>query len=248
MSKIIDFARQQIGKPYVFATSGTDSFDCSGLTLRAAKQIGLNLYHGASTQWARGSQAGNKTMFGYWEETGTIESLPDKVAFLFNQDKTQIDKIVMSHTGLYDGRGRVIQAGGPHRWVSDELINRKRWSHWAVLKKEWMDKDMSESDVFQLRKGDRGDSVKKLQSQLISIGYKFPKFGADGDFGGETEAAVKAFQADNSLPVDGSWDKECQERLEERFSEPIDDKLILDELDGMANRMKVLIKALRRES
>jgi cell wall-associated NlpC family hydrolase len=31
MSKIINFARLQVGKPYVFGTSGPDSFDCSAL-------------------------------------------------------------------------------------------------------------------------------------------------------------------------------------------------------------------------
>lgn len=30
MSKIINFARHQVGNPYVFGRSGPDSFDCSG--------------------------------------------------------------------------------------------------------------------------------------------------------------------------------------------------------------------------
>ena len=45
MSKIIDFARQQVGEPYVFGASGMDKWDCSGLTKRAASQIGLDLYY-----------------------------------------------------------------------------------------------------------------------------------------------------------------------------------------------------------
>lgn len=39
MSKMINFARAQVGKPYIFGRSGPDSFDCSGLTKRALSII-----------------------------------------------------------------------------------------------------------------------------------------------------------------------------------------------------------------
>lgn len=39
-----------------------------------------------------------------------------------------------------------------------------------------------------------GADVKLLQKQLIHLGFKLPKFGADGDYGDETKAAVIAFQ------------------------------------------------------
>ena len=54
-----------------------------------------------------------------------------------------------------------------------------------------------------LRRGDKGETVKELQKDLISLGYPLPKYGADGDFGKETEAAVKAFQSENGLKADG---------------------------------------------
>ena len=49
-----------------------------------------------------------------------------------------------------------------------------------------------------LKKGSKGDSVKKVQTLL---GLK-----ADGDFGPGTEKAVKAFQSDNKLKTDGIVD------------------------------------------
>jgi len=58
MSKMVNFARLQVGKPYDFGKSGPDSFDCSGLTKRAVAQIGLDFYHGATTQWNRGTATG----------------------------------------------------------------------------------------------------------------------------------------------------------------------------------------------
>lgn len=54
-----------------------------------------------------------------------------------------------------------------------------------------------------LKTGCKGDDVKALQEALISMGYDLSRYGADGDFGKETAAAVKAFQKDNGLEVDG---------------------------------------------
>jgi len=52
-----------------------------------------------------------------------------------------------------------------------------------------------------LRKGDRGEGVKRLQSALEQSG--FSPGAIDGIFGGGTEAAVRAFQAGRNLLVDG---------------------------------------------
>lgn len=52
-----------------------------------------------------------------------------------------------------------------------------------------------------LKQGDRGDRVKKLQERLIELGYLTGK--ADGAFGGQTYRAVLAFQKRNGLDRDG---------------------------------------------
>lgn len=54
-----------------------------------------------------------------------------------------------------------------------------------------------------LRKGDKGADVANVQRLLMQAGYALPKYGADGDFGDECLTAVKAFQRDNKLTVDG---------------------------------------------
>ena len=51
-----------------------------------------------------------------------------------------------------------------------------------------------------LRKGDRGDDVKRLQRLLTEHGYACS---ADGVFGSGTEAKVMAFQRDRGLGADG---------------------------------------------
>ncbi|MFF8378136.1 peptidoglycan-binding protein [Streptomyces sp. NPDC015661] len=52
-----------------------------------------------------------------------------------------------------------------------------------------------------LRKGDTGSSVSRLQSDLIIHGY--PVGQVDGIFGKKTDAAVRQFQSDHDLVVDG---------------------------------------------
>lgn len=54
-----------------------------------------------------------------------------------------------------------------------------------------------------VRKGAKGNITKLIQEKLLSLGYKLPKWGADGSFGGETVDAVKLFQEAKGLSVDG---------------------------------------------
>ena len=57
-----------------------------------------------------------------------------------------------------------------------------------------------------LKKGMSGPDVAEMQRYLLALKYAMPKYGADGDFGAETLKAVKAFQADAGLTVDGTMD------------------------------------------
>ncbi|OAS87736.1 MULTISPECIES: peptidoglycan-binding domain-containing protein [Metabacillus] len=51
--------------------------------------------------------------------------------------------------------------------------------------------------------GDRGEKVKNIQSQLMSKGFSLDRYGNDGVFGEETEKAVRAFQKQQGILVDG---------------------------------------------
>ena len=54
-----------------------------------------------------------------------------------------------------------------------------------------------------LRNGSTGSDVEKLQKALVSAGYDVGKAGADGVYGSATAAAVKQYQKDHGLAVDG---------------------------------------------
>lgn len=54
-----------------------------------------------------------------------------------------------------------------------------------------------------LKNGCKGEDVKELQTALMKLGYNLGKWGCDGDFGDQTEMAVRAFQTQQGLTVDG---------------------------------------------
>lgn len=70
-----------------------------------------------------------------------------------------------------------------------------------------------------LMKGDIGDAVKTLQENLIYIGYSCGKYGADGDFGNDTDSALRKFQKDNNLTVDGKYGVASKTKLEQLVAE-----------------------------
>ena len=54
-----------------------------------------------------------------------------------------------------------------------------------------------------VRNGDSGNAVKILQLVLVAYEYNIGKYGADGDFGSDTESAVRQFQKNSGISVDG---------------------------------------------
>lgn len=61
----------------------------------------------------------------------------------------------------------------------------------------------STNDLPTLRKGSKGEPVRALQALLILRGQKLATYGSDGDFGSETEIALRAYQKLKGLTVDG---------------------------------------------
>lgn len=57
--------------------------------------------------------------------------------------------------------------------------------------------------VRMLKRGMAGADVKTLQATLVAYGFSCGAAGADGDFGGGTEAALKKFQTKYGLGADG---------------------------------------------
>jgi cell wall-associated NlpC family hydrolase len=91
----------QIGKPYVFATDGPSTFDCSGLTKYAWASAGVTLGHFTGDQW---------------KETTHISAADRRVGDLvfFYSDR--------HHVAIYVGGGWVVHASRPGVPVKMEKI------------------------------------------------------------------------------------------------------------------------------
>lgn len=59
----------------------------------------------------------------------------------------------------------------------------------------------------------RGGDVKRVQQSLINLGYSLAPDGADGFYGSVTEAAIKKFQQDQGIDVDGVVGPETRNKL-----------------------------------
>lgn len=91
----IAFADMQLGKPYVWGATGPNSYDCSGLILRAWEAAGVVLPRTSREQWDAGSylpvsqaQAGDLVFYAY--DTG--------------------DPSTIHHVAMYLGNGTIIEA------------------------------------------------------------------------------------------------------------------------------------------
>jgi len=60
--------------------------------------------------------------------------------------------------------------------------------------------------------GCKGDDVRRLQQALKNLGYSQIKY-VDGIYGKQTYDAVRAFQKNNGLSVDGIAGRKTQNRL-----------------------------------
>lgn len=82
-------------------------------------------------------------------------------------------------------------------------------------------------------RGTSAETVKKLQNALLDLGYALPKFGADGDFGGETTRAVRQFQTDQNLEVTGKLDAATLTALDKVAPAPGTRAVVFPEYDQM---------------
>lgn len=68
-------------------------------------------------------------------------------------------------------------------------------------------------ELSVLKNGAEGEQVKTLQRLLTALGYRLPLYGIDGNFGDETESAVRTFQKIEKIDIDGSVGKQTWTKL-----------------------------------
>ena len=64
----------------------------------------------------------------------------------------------------------------------------------------------ADTEPTPISRGSKGPSVKAAQNQLLDAGYSLTRYGADGQFGAETAAALQRFQKATGVPQTGQFD------------------------------------------
>ena len=67
--------------------------------------------------------------------------------------------------------------------------------------------------VTYLQIGSKGEAVKKMQKMLIACGYNCGADGADGDFGSNTQIALREFQKAAGIVIDGVYGPKSETAL-----------------------------------
>ena len=193
------------GRAYGSKWIGHTVADCSGLFSWAFKKLGGYMYHGSDTMFRKYCVNKGELKKGRRTDRATLK--PGSAVFVWN-GKTY------SHVGLYIGDNTVIEAMSTINGVTTSRVTAGKWTHWGELqgvdysgnpevKQQTRELSNTGKTWPTLRRGSKGDSVKECQTLLEKAGYSVGPCGIDGDFGRATLAAVKAFQSDHGLVVDG---------------------------------------------
>ncbi len=101
---LIAFLKAQLGKAYVLGSTGPSSYDCSGLTQAAFRQIGIDLPRVSQDQSTTGTQVGlDNLQVGdilYWGSAGSAY-----------------------HVGVYIGDGKFIGAQNPSTGIVERPLS-----------------------------------------------------------------------------------------------------------------------------
>ena len=90
-----NWALTQLGKPYQWGGAGPDTYDCSGLTMQAWAQAGVQLLHYTGYQWEEGPHV-------------PLDQL-QRGDLLFFATNTA-DPSTIHHVGIYIGNGMMVDA------------------------------------------------------------------------------------------------------------------------------------------
>jgi len=106
INTILSLAVSQMGKPYKWASTGPDMFDCSGFTTFVYKQNGISLPRTAKAQ----SEEGERVSY---------ENLKEGDLIFFRSPKSSR----VSHTGIYLGKNMFIHASSSKNKVVQSRLD-----------------------------------------------------------------------------------------------------------------------------
>ena len=196
--------------------------DCQAFVEQCLRDCGLEKNLAGSNAWFREVRNHGTIMTSEEcvRQLGTVP--PGAFLFILEQDGGEPEKYRKdglgnaSHIGIATGRGEgAIHSSASRGCVAESRFRNKTisggWNRVGLWDRVSYDfgtdpgKTGAETPATRptLRRGSRGEAVKEMQALLISRGYDLGRWGADGIFGKQTMKAVKAFQKDCGIRVDG---------------------------------------------
>ena len=161
---VVDFAARFIGRPYVWGAEGPHSFDCSGLTQYVYQEFGIELPRRAIDQSKAGDPAGRRLQRG------------DLVFF-----STDTRHSLVTHVGLYEGNGMMIQATKRYGRVRRDNLNDAYWHdrfmfarRVAAGSSERWDVAGDERDAPGRRRSDRRRAALRIVERIAGELFKRP--------------------------------------------------------------------------
>ena len=177
---------------------------------------------------------GADSMFTYAKSKGcawgTIDTLPEIPGVALRSD---------GHVGVYVGDGCAVEERGFSYGCVKTKVSSRKWTHWFQLPfvdygdavftgGSYVKPDTAETvytlGTRTLKNGSKGTDVKAMQEFLLQLEYSLPKYGADGEFGSETEKALKKFQKKVGIKQDGIYGSETHTALMDAVADDDDGK------------------------
>lgn len=185
---------------------GRLAFDCRGFTHWCLETgAGIDIYgQKVSVQYATAKN---------WDEKGPIDEMPDLVCCVF----------LDGHTGLHLGGGLIVHCSGEVK--QEQLGQGRKWVKYAIPKGLYTAEEINQArgnvPLETIKRGSRGEAVRKLQTLLNAKGYDCGA--VDGIFGVKTERALRRFQEVNGLDPDGICGADDWDALVDQPELPEDD-------------------------
>lgn len=200
------------------ASNDTFAFDCSGLIKAViwGWNGNINSYRGGANYNSNGLlDVSTESMINDYctdittdfskSTDGEMVYIPGHVGVIVNSKQ----KLVIECTPAWQGKMQISS------YDTNSKYPYRKWNKKGKLKMiEYVNTNISHITDSSVRLGTKGPGTYIAQSLLTAWGYDIGKCGIDGSCGNDTVNAIKAFQKDNGLTIDGScgkltWSKLC---------------------------------------
>lgn len=132
-SKLLKYAMEEYGKPYVYGAEGPDKFDCSGFTSYVYKKAGIDIPRTSAEQAKVGDyvdkddlQSGDLVFFDTRSKYSSIPEEEELFEETYKRDYLVPTKV--THVGIYIGDGSFIHASSNSHKIIIAKLNSDYFS------------------------------------------------------------------------------------------------------------------------